>query len=113
MRYLFGRVTVNVSYVEAPDEKEAINLFKCPPEHVKKENISKKQNITFVMPWKEFPGDNPTVERDQVLASFLDLMASKIPFTSDAQPHPIIQVPEGSIVISEDTKISDHESRKD
>lgn len=93
MKHLFGRVTVNVAVVEAVDQKAAEKLFGKPLEHRTKADKENIEGATFVLGWTEFPGQNPTVKRDEVLASFLQLMAQQIPFTRDAQPYPIIQLP--------------------
>lgn len=96
MKYLFGLVNVKITVIETENQVEAEKLFKCPPENLKKEDGRKMERATFVMPWNEYPGDNPVAKRDDVLASFLQLMQEQIPFTPDAKPSPIVQIPSPS-----------------
>ena len=102
MKYLYGRVTVNIAVVDAKDDKEAIELFGYP------EETPLKEKATYWVAWRENPGDDPIKERDKVLAGFLELM-TKIPFNPDAKFSPII-TPPGSLTVVEETKIEDHEN---
>lgn len=137
MKFLFGQVHVGVSVINAENVEDATQNFKTPPEHRTTAQRETLEKIEFFMPWNEFPGDNPVVQRDQVLASFLVLMQNKIPFTPDAPPSAIIVppgalmqetakgdfdadtttahtpvpvAPPGSLTVTEETKIDDHES---
>lgn len=110
-QYLFGEISVNITAIRADSEEIAEGLFASFKAGIatQKEKDDFFETAAFYNIWREFPGDNPIVQRDQVLATFLNLLQSRIPFTPDALPSSII-VPPGSIAIREQTKIVDQES---
>lgn len=73
-RFLYGSVIVRSVLITAEDEKEALALLK---NH--KYEGSNKIKTQYALHWGEVPGSNISMERDGVLAEFLNLLQVVIP----------------------------------